>query len=105
MVLWSLKVLGGEIFVPKIPSYRITDVAEAISPSATKIIVGTRPGEKIHEEMITTSDSISTIDIGQYYVILPDDLLKARYLQQYSNAQAVPSGFSIILVKCRISNH
>ena len=95
MVLWSLKnALGGEIFVPKIPSYRITDVAEAISPSATKIIVGTRPGEKIHEEMITTSDSISTIDIGQYYVILPDDLLKARYLQQYSNAQAVPSGFS-----------
>ena len=66
MVLWSLKnALGGEIFVPKIPSYRITDVAEAISPSATKIIVGTRPGEKIHEEMITTSDSISTIDIGR----------------------------------------
>ena len=58
MVLWSLEhALGGELFVPKIPSYRITDVAEAIGPSCEKPVVGIRPGEKIHEEMITASDS------------------------------------------------
>ena len=71
MVLWSLKhALGGELFVPKIPSYRITDVAEAIGPSCEKPVTGIRPGEKIHEEMITASDSFSTIDLGTYYAIL-----------------------------------
>ena len=59
--------------MPKIPSYRITDLAEAIGPSCEKIITGTRPGEKIHEEMITGSDSFSTIDLGEYYAILPSD--------------------------------
>ena len=74
MVIWAIQnSLGGEIFVPKIPSYRIVDVAEAIGPSCEKTIVGIRPGEKIHEEMITTSDSYSTIDIGPYYAILPSD--------------------------------
>jgi UDP-N-acetylglucosamine 4,6-dehydratase (inverting) len=62
---------GGELFVPKIPSYRILDVAEAIGPGCEKRIVGIRPGEKIHEEMITTSDSFYTYDLGQYYSILP----------------------------------
>ena len=74
MVLWALeKALGGELFVPKIPSYRITDVAEAIGPSCAKPIIGIRPGEKIHEEMITSSDSFTTIDLGEYYAILPSD--------------------------------
>lgn len=74
MVLWALNnALGGEILVPKIPSYRITDVAEAIGPSCEKPIIGMRPGEKIHEEMITTSDSFSTIDLGPYYAILASD--------------------------------
>lgn len=72
MVMWSLgNASGGEIFVPKIPSYRIGDVAEAIAPEAEKTIVGIRPGEKIHEEMITSSDSFSTVDMGRYYAILP----------------------------------
>ena len=72
MVLWSLEnALGGELFVPKIPSYRITDVAEAVGPSCKKPIIGIRPGEKIHEEMITESDSFTTIDLGPYYAILP----------------------------------
>jgi UDP-N-acetylglucosamine 4,6-dehydratase len=62
---------GGEIFVPKIPSYRITDVAEAIGPDCEKPVVGIRPGEKIHEEMITESDSFYTWDLGSYYCILP----------------------------------
>jgi UDP-N-acetylglucosamine 4,6-dehydratase (inverting) len=72
MVLWAVEnSLGGEIFVPKIPSYRILDVAEAIAPGCRTNIVGLRPGEKIHEEMITSSDSINTVDIGPYYAILP----------------------------------
>ncbi|MDB4513385.1 UDP-N-acetylglucosamine 4,6-dehydratase (inverting) [Akkermansiaceae bacterium] len=62
---------GGEIFVPKIPSYKITDVAEAIAPEAEQSLVGIRPGEKIHEEMITISDSLYTWDIGEYYAVLP----------------------------------
>lgn len=62
---------GGEIFIPKIPSYRITDVAEAIGPECEHRVVGIRPGEKVHEEMITPSDSFYTYDLGKYYTILP----------------------------------
>ncbi len=72
MVLHAMEhAWGGEIFVPKIPSYRITDVAEAVGPECEKPIIGIRPGEKIHEEMITSSDSFFTYDCGQYYTILP----------------------------------
>lgn len=72
MVLWALEnALGGEIFVPKIPSYRVLDVAEAIGPECEIRVVGIRPGEKIHEEMITASDSLNTVDLGRYYAILP----------------------------------
>ena len=62
---------GGEIFIPKIPSYRILDVAKAVAPDCQIEIVGIRPGEKIHEEMITSSDSFNTFDLGKYYIILP----------------------------------
>lgn len=62
---------GGEIFIPKIPSYRITDVALAVAPNCEIEIIGIRPGEKIHEEMITSSDSFYTYDLGKYYTILP----------------------------------
>jgi UDP-N-acetylglucosamine 4,6-dehydratase (inverting) len=72
MVLWTLEhALGGEIFVPKIPSYNIVDVATAIAPECKQKIVGIRPGEKLHEEMITTCDSVNTVDLGRYYAILP----------------------------------
>jgi UDP-N-acetylglucosamine 4,6-dehydratase (inverting) len=72
MVLWSIEhAWGGEILVPKIPSYRITDVAEAVAPKARQRVVGIRPGEKLHEEMITASDSPNTVDLGRYYAILP----------------------------------
>lgn len=72
MVIWALEnAEGGEIFVPKIPSYRITDVAEAIGPDCEKPVIGIRPGEKIHEEMITASDSFNTVDLGKYFAILP----------------------------------
>ncbi|WP_028573666.1 UDP-N-acetylglucosamine 4,6-dehydratase (inverting) [Desulfonatronovibrio hydrogenovorans] len=72
MVLWSIEnSRGGELFVPKIPSYRILDVAEAIGPECEKPVTGIRPGEKIHEEMITSSDSFNTVDLGRYFAILP----------------------------------
>ena len=95
MVLWSLEhALGGELFVPKIPSYRITDVAEAIGPGCEKPVVGIRPGEKIHEEMITASDSFSTVDLGDYYAILPSDgSVQQAYQQAGGPAQLVDQGF------------
>lgn len=72
MVFYALHhAWGGEIFIPKIPSYRIVDVAEAIGPECEKPIVGVRPGEKIHEEMITSADSLNTYDLGKYYTIIP----------------------------------
>lgn len=72
MVLWALeRAQGGEIFVPKIPSYRITDLARAIGPECEQKIIGVRAGEKIHEEMITSSDSLNTVDLGRYFAILP----------------------------------
>ncbi len=85
---------GGEIFVPKIPSYRITDVATAIAPEAEQKVVGIRPGEKIHEEMITDADSYTTVDLGKYYAILPQVPIwnKEEYLKKF-NAKPVPLGF------------
>lgn len=72
MVLWAIdNGHGGEVFVPKIPSYRIIDVAKAIAPECEQRVVGIRPGEKIHEEMITASDSLNTVDLGRYFAILP----------------------------------
>jgi UDP-N-acetylglucosamine 4,6-dehydratase len=96
MVLWSIEhAWGGEILVPKIPSYRITDVASAVAPEAEQKIVGIRPGEKIHEEMITASDSPNTVDLGGYYAILPSG---AEYsIDDYCarmNATRVKPGFS-----------
>ena len=71
MVTWAIEnALGGEVFVPKIPSYRIMDVAKAVGPNCKIKITGIRPGEKIHEEMITVSDSLTTVDLGRYYAIL-----------------------------------
>jgi FlaA1/EpsC-like NDP-sugar epimerase len=72
MVMYALEnAWGGELFVPKIPSYKILDVAKAISEKLEYEIVGIRAGEKLHEEMITSSDSYNTYDLGSYYVILP----------------------------------
>lgn len=95
MVLWALeKAMGGEIFVPKIPSYRITDVAEAIAPQCEKQVVGLRPGEKIHEEMITLSDSGNTVDLGPYYAILQASPAGLKRYLQLSKAQPVDPDFS-----------
>lgn len=96
MVMHALEhAWGGEIFVPKIPSYRITDIAEAIGPDCEKPVVGIRPGEKIHEEMITTSDSYYTYDLGKYYTILPatHKWNLAEFILAF-NAEKVIEGFN-----------
>ena len=96
MVIYALNNhLGGEIFVPKIPSYRILDVAEAIGPDCDHSFVGIRPGEKLHEEMITDTDSLNTIDLGKYYAILPSvsfSYTEDEYLSHHK-AVKVPFGF------------
>lgn len=87
--------LGGEIFIPKIPSYHIKDVATAIAPHLPQVEVGIRPGEKLHEEMITATDALDTIDLGQYYVILPSvayNHTREEYIKHH-NATPVPFGF------------
>lgn len=86
---------GGEIFIPKIPSYKITDVAEAVAPECELQIVGIRPGEKIHEEMITASDSFYTYDLGKYYTILPSvpHFIKQDFIHKF-NATLVPESFN-----------
>lgn len=96
MVLHALETAwGGELFVPKIPSYKITDVAEAIAPECEHRVVGIRPGEKIHEEMITASDSFSTYDLGKYYAILPQTpVWKLEEFIEFFNAVKVPDGFN-----------
>lgn len=99
MVLYTLQnSIGGEILVPKIPSYRITDVAEAIGPDCDKPVLGIRPGEKLHEEMVTASDSSNTLENDQYFVIVPmlhkakhEDTMK-RYAEHHQ-AKAVPIDF------------
>jgi UDP-N-acetylglucosamine 4,6-dehydratase len=96
MVLHALEhAWGGELFVPKIPSYRITDLARAIGPDCEHPVIGIRPGEKIHEEMITSSDSFTTYDLGKYYVILPQaPIWKLNDYIAHFGAKRVPPGFN-----------
>lgn len=96
MILFALEnAWGGEIFVPKIPSYHITELAEAIAPECEHRVIGIRPGEKIHEEMITSSDSFYTYDLGTYYAILPQTPVwnLEEYIKHFS-AKKVPDGFN-----------
>jgi UDP-N-acetylglucosamine 4,6-dehydratase/5-epimerase len=93
LVMWALSnAEGGEVLVPKIPSYRVIDVATAIAPHASHEIIGLRPGEKIHEEMITASDSPNTVDLGEYYAILPpgDTDSMTRYCNERGASPVVP---------------
>jgi len=96
MVMHALEnAWGGEIFIPKIPSYKITDVATAIGPDCKQVVVGIRPGEKVHEEMITPSDSFYTYDLGKYYTILPatHKWPLEEYIAKFK-AQIVEEGFA-----------
>lgn len=96
MVMYAIgHHLGGEIFIPKIPSYKICDVAIAIAPNMKQVEIGIRPGEKLHEEMITITDALDTIDLGKYYVILPsvsDKHTRNEFIKHH-NAKTVPFGF------------
>lgn len=91
------RMWGGELFVPKIPSYKIIDVAEAVAPGVKTIVVGIRPGEKVHEEMITETDSLNTIEFESYYVILPStqlwDIEKFRLESSSSPGKKCDYGF------------
>ena len=95
-VFWALKnAIGGEIFVPKIPSYKILDLAKAISTKSKIKIIGIRPGEKINEELITKSESSNSLDLGKYYVILPT--IGKLSINQYSkrkNGKKLPKNFT-----------
>ena len=96
MIMYAIKnSIGGEIFIPKIPSYKITDLANAICPSCKLKVVGIRPGEKLHEEMITSSDSFNTYDLGKMYVIIPGTSFfnKDKFLKTF-NPLKVPDGFN-----------
>jgi UDP-N-acetylglucosamine 4,6-dehydratase len=96
MVMYAIQhAWGGEIFIPKIPSYRITDIAKAIAPSCEIDVIGVRPGEKIHEEMITASDSFNTYDLGKYFTILPSvpNFNLNEFIKTFE-AKKVPKGFN-----------
>jgi UDP-N-acetylglucosamine 4,6-dehydratase (inverting) len=95
MVYYAIQHMwGGEIFVPKIPSYRIGDLAEALAPNCPHKVVGIRPGEKVHEEMITETDSINTVEFDKYFVILPSCRLwdQEKFIRTY-NGRFCPQGF------------
>ncbi len=95
MVMWSMgNTIGGEIIVPKLPSYKIKDVAEAIAPNKEYNIIGVRPGEKIHEEMISIADSETTYDIGNYYLICPYETSVNCIHDKHPIAKQVGRGFS-----------
>lgn len=96
LVLRALEIQwGGEIFVPKIPSYRITDVAKAIAPNCHHEVVGIRPGEKLHEEMVTETDAINTLEFKEYFVILPSlDLWDVNAFAQEFNGEFCHQNFS-----------
>lgn len=95
LVLYALdNMWGGELYVPKLPSYRITDVAEAIAPECKRVAVGIRPGEKIHEEMITETDGLNTIELDSHFVILPAarEWEPEAYRKAF-NGRPCPTGF------------
>ena len=95
LVLYALEhAWGGEIFVPKIPSFKITALAEAIAPHCKQEIVGIRPGEKLHEEMITETDSLNTIELTKYFVITPSmPLWSVDKFSEHFNGKRVEMGF------------
>jgi UDP-N-acetylglucosamine 4,6-dehydratase (inverting) len=93
MVLWAIKnAKGKEIFVPKLPSYKVLDLARTICSKSKIKFIGIRAGEKIHEDMITEHDALNTVDLGKYYAVLPD---QQSILQKYKNAKKVSSNFSL----------
>ena len=92
-VMWSLKhTLGGEIVIKKSPSYRLIDLAKSISTKNSIDVIGLRPGEKMHEEMISSSDSYNTVDLGKYYAIL--NPLNKKVFSSYKKYKRMKPGFN-----------
>ena len=80
LVIWSIKNLkGGEIVIPKLKSFKVTDLAKSINKNAKFNIIGIRPGEKLHEELMSKSDSFNVFDIGNKYLLIPNSLIKKNY--------------------------
>jgi UDP-N-acetylglucosamine 4,6-dehydratase (inverting) len=100
VVLFALgNALGGEIFIPKSPSYKIIDLAEAIAPKAEKIVIGIRAGEKIHEDMITSADALTTIDTPLYFITVPynpwqDYVKQMEIYSRHYQSKPLPEGFT-----------
>lgn len=94
LVFYALEnALGGEIFVPKIPSYRILDVAKAVAPTCEVKHIGIRPGEKLHEEMVTVNDALNTVELKDYYVICPSvnfQWTKQDLIDQFNGKPVAP---------------
>lgn len=83
---------GGELYVKKIPSMKMPELAKAIAPDAKLVEVGIRPGEKLHEQMIAPADARNTIDVGEYYIILPQ-VERKDISHFYTDAKRVPANF------------
>lgn len=118
MVLKALEMMwGGEIYVPKIPSYLITDLAEAVAPGCRFRFIGVRPGEKLHEEMITVSDAINTVELENEYVIMPsmrlwdvDEFIKCNHAVRCEenfeyNSNDNPDRLSVTELRALIREH
>jgi len=95
LVLGAMKVMvGGEIFVPKVPSLGIMDICKTLAPKRKKVFIGVRPGEKIHETLITEEEARRTFDTGDYYVILPSSLEITAYHKYKNKGKTLPAGFT-----------
>ena len=95
-VIYALKnQIGGEIFIPKMPSCNITDICKALNPKRKLKIIGIRPGEKIHEELITKYDSENTVELKNYFIIINNNMKKIKnYYKTKLNAKEVKANFS-----------
>jgi UDP-N-acetylglucosamine 4,6-dehydratase len=85
---------GGEIFIPKIPSMKMSDLVKSIDKNAEIKIVGIRPGEKLHETLVSEDEARHSIDIGKYYVILPEFIFKEGLNSDYNKFARLPAGFT-----------
>ena len=95
MVNWALKnCIGGEILIPKIPSFKITDLAKAVAPMNKIKIIGVRDGEKIHEELLSKADSQNSYETQKYYLILENNKKLINFYKNKFKAKKVPLGFS-----------
>lgn len=94
LVLYALQhSVGGEVYIPKIPSMNLMDLAKGVDPEAIMKNVGIRPGEKLHETLISDDEARKTVDIGRYYVVLPQFVQARKLIQQYEGKPECPVGF------------